>query len=162
MKRRKHSLKVVWVIVLALMLVGCGAPGVSPNQIPPTSTPTPVLSTATPTTTQVVTLARSAEEIVGTWRASRTYIRFDRDGTFRKAYALDELDSRPFAISGFRFEGTRMFIEEISVSGVPPCGDTIGIYEVLLLEGGRIQIVSTDDKCSHRRRTTAAEYESVR
>lgn len=54
-----------------------------------------------------------------------------------------------------------MFIKEISVSGVPPCRDTPGIYEVRLLEGDKIQIVAIEDKCSPRRRDMAVEYEPV-
>jgi hypothetical protein len=55
-----------------------------------------------------------------------------------------------------------MFTKELSVSGVPSYGDTPGIYEVQLLEGGRIEIVTIEDKCSPRRRDTATVYEPVR
>ncbi len=54
-----------------------------------------------------------------------------------------------------------MFIKELSVSGVPSCGDTIAIYEVRLLEGGKIQIVSIEDKCSPRRGDIAGKYKPV-
>lgn len=111
-----------------------------------------------------VPLATSAEEIVGTWQKTigAGYIRFYEDGTFHQARAPGDLDSKPFAICEFRFEGTQMFTKEISVSGVPSCGDTPGINEVQLLEGEKMEIVSIEDKCVHRRRDTATVYEPVR
>jgi hypothetical protein len=109
----------------------------------------------------VFTLATSAEEIVGTWHESSLYIRFDEDGTFRQAHALDKLDSQPYAISSYRFEGTKMVTTEISVSGVPSCGTKIGSYEIRLLENGNIQIVTIKDQCTPRGGDTAGEYEPV-
>jgi len=146
------KLRTIGVLVFTLMLfIACAS--ATPEPAPPTATPT-----------QAFTLATSAEEIAGTWHKTigAGYIRFYEDGAFHQARALDNLDSKPFAICEFRFEGTRMFTKEISVSGVPPCGDTIGIYEVRLLEGGKIQIVSIEDKCSPRRGDTATVYEPVR
>jgi hypothetical protein len=184
MNRRKLLQSVTGLTLVILFVVGCGAPAATPEPtatftlVPPTATPTPVpptvTSTAIPPTatlkpepptatpTQAFTLATSAEEIVGTWHDPAGYTRFYEDGTFHAARVLDKLDSQPYAINEFRFEGTRMFIKEISVSGVPPCGDTTGIYEVRLLEGGKIQIVAIKDKCSPRRGEMATVYEPVR
>jgi hypothetical protein len=133
-----------------------------PTPIPPTPTPTPEPPTATPT--QVFTLATSAEEIVGTWQAhaGRYYIRFDEDETFRQAHALDELDSQPYAISSYQFEGTKMVIREVSISGVPTCGKKIGSYEIRLLESGNIRIVAIEDQCEQRAGDVAREYGPVR
>ena len=140
------------LMALIMMASACG------------STPTPTAAPPTSAPTQAFTLATSAEEIVGTWQKEIGvgYVRFYEDGTFHQARALGDLDSKPFAICEFRFEGTRMFTKELSVSGVPSCGDTPGIYEVQLLEGGRIEIVAIEDKCSHRRGDTATVYEPVR
>ena len=189
MNYQKLLQQMIGVTLAMLLLVGCDTPPTTlvseapaatstsvpsvatptPTPLPPTATLTPVLPartseppTATPT--QAFTLATSAEEIVGTWHKTTGagYIRFYEDGAFHQARALDNLDSKPFAICEFRFEGTQMLIKEISVSGVPPCGDAIGIYEVRLLEGGKLQIVSIEDKCSPRRGDTATVYEPVR
>jgi hypothetical protein len=121
--------------------------------MPPTATPS-----------QVFTLATSAEEIVGTWQwhLGTRYIRFDEDGTLREADALDKLDSQPFAINSYQFEGTKMVTKEVSVSGVPSCGEKIGSYEIRLLESGNIRIVVLEDQCTHRAGFVAAEYEPVR
>jgi hypothetical protein len=147
-------------------------PTATATPVPPTATVTPVPPTATATATrpsatptQVFTLAASLEEIAGTtWRKTvgTSYIRFYEDGTFHQARALDTLDKSPFAICRFWFEGTQMFYTELSVSGVPSCGDAIGVCEVRLLEDGRFEIVSIEDSCGPRRRDTATMYEAVR
>lgn len=136
-------------------------PPATPTPEPPTATPTPELPTAT--ATQAFTLATTAEEIVGTWlKGSAYYIRFYEDGTFHQAHALDKLDSQSYAISEFWFEGTQMFTEEISVSGVPSCGKKTGIYEIRLLEVDNIQISSIKDQCIPRAGDTSGEFQPVR
>ncbi len=126
-------------------------PAPSPTPRPPTATPTPAF-----------TLIASAEKIVGTWHAGSYYIRFDKDGSFRYAYALDELDGQPYAINSYQFEGTKLVITEIKVSGVPSCGKKSGSYEIRLLENGNIRIVAVTDPCAPRADDTAGEYEPVR
>ena len=139
------------MMTFVVMMAAC-SPAQTPTAAPPTSAPT-----------QAFKLATSAEEIVGTWHNSGAgYLRFYKDGTFHWARALDNLDSQPNAINEFRFEGTQMILKEVSVSGVPGCGDATGIYEVRLLEGGKIRIVTIEDKCAPRAGSTAVEYEPVR
>lgn len=148
MSYRKLLPSIVGLTLIVSFAVGCGAPVATP--VPPTATPT-----------QVFTLAASADQIVGTWRAGSNYIRFDSDGTFRQAHVLDELDSQPYAISSYQFEGTRMAIAEVSVSGVPTCGKKVGDYEIRLLESGNIRIAG-QDQCAPRSGEIAGEYEPVR
>jgi len=125
-------------------------PTAIPTPVPPAATPTPRPPTAAARPTQEFTLATSAQEILGTWRAGNYYLRFDTDGTFRAAHALDKLDNQPYAIVSYQFEGTKMVIADISVSGVPPCGEEIGSYEVRLLESGNMQILLIKDQCTQR------------
>lgn len=179
MKRQKLSQRLIEVMLSTLLLVGCGAPAVTPvsptatpttvpltatsvppTPVPPTATPTPKPQTATPT--EAFTLATSAENIVGTWVVGNYYIRFDKDGAFRQARALDELASHPYAITSYQFEDTKMVIKEVSVSGVPTCGKKIGNYEIQLLKSGNIRIVPIKDECNPRARDIAGEYEPVR
>jgi hypothetical protein len=40
-------------------------------------------------------------------------------------------------------------MKEVSVSGVPSCGESIGSDELWLLESGNIRIVLLEDECSH-------------
>jgi hypothetical protein len=104
--------------------------------------------------------------MVGTWQAGtvggRGYIRFDEDGTFRQAYTLDKLDSQPYAIDSYQFDGTRMVATEISVSGVPSCGEKIGTYEIRLLESGNIWVEVIKDRCTKRAIDLPGEYVLVR
>lgn len=185
--KASRSRSVFCVMVLTSLLVACSspaapAPTVAPptaTQAPPTATPTPKPPTATPTPipptaaptqpptaaltpTQAFTPATSADKITGTWVMGNYYIRFDRDGTFRQAHALDKLDSQPYAVNSYQFEGTKMIMTEIKVSGVPTCGKKVGSYEIRLLENGRIRIVAIKDECAPRTGDIAGEYEPVR
>ena len=187
MSSQKLPQQMIGVTLVTLLLAGCSVPPAAPvveapaatsTPVPSVATPTPEPPTATPTPEPTATptpepptatpapaftLAASAEEIVGTWQQLGVYyIRFNEDGTFHQADALDKLDNQPYAICKFRFEGTQMSIEQISVSGVPTCGSRIGVYQVRLLEGGKIEIVVIKDKCSARAGDISREYEPVR
>jgi hypothetical protein len=123
-------------------------------------TPTPPPATATPT--PVFTLARSSQEIAGTYQKTigAGCIRFHEDGTFRQARRLDDLEDSPFASCEFHFEGTQMHVGECKVFGVPPC-NVDAVYEVRLLEVGGIEIVAIEDECEPRRLDTATVYDGV-
>jgi len=137
--------------------------------MPTTATATAVMPTATPTEetpiaapTYAFMQVTSAEEVIGTWFVGMYYIRFDEAGTFRQAHALETLDSQPYAISSYDFDGTKMVTQEISVSGVPSCGNQTGSYELRLLENGNLQILVIEDRCTGRALDTAGEYRPVR
>jgi len=135
------------------------------TSIPPTVTLTPVPPTPRPTSTptEAFTLARSADEIIGTWfNPAIVTHRFNKDGTVQHANTPDSID-QPFAINEFWFEGTKLFIKEISVSGVPSCGKVIvGIYEARMLASGRLQLRVIEDKCKPRKGDTEGIFEPVR
>jgi len=131
---------------LILLVVGCGAPAAAPSAAP----------------SDGYTLATSAEEVVGTWTSGSRYRRIDNDGTYRSASALDRLESQPDTITSYQFEGTKMIVEELWRPGGIHCVDTIGRYEVRLLESGSIQIVLLEDECTARAASVAKEYEPVR
>jgi len=135
-------------------------PASTSTPLPPVATPTPVLSTAVPT--EVFSMITSVDGLLGTWQNSdRYFYRFYADGTYNMAHAVEELDSQPYVISKFWFEEGRMFVEDISVSGVPSCKPDIGEYEIRLLESGNIRIVRIMDKCTPRARETELEFEPV-
>ena len=151
-----------------LLLAGCAAsPAMpvseAPAAIPVSVTPTPVPPTATPIppTPIAFKLATSAEEILGTWQVGDHALRFDEDGTCSHLGPYTRGD-RPYAISEFTFDGTRMSLKEISVSNVSSCGREVGTYEVRLLESGYIQFVAVNDKCASRAGDVTGVYESVR
>jgi hypothetical protein len=117
---------------------------------------------STTTNAETFVLATSPDEILGTWQSGNYYIRFDGDGTFRLAHALDRLTSQPVAIGSYLFQGTNMAIKEISVSGVPSAGDEIGNYEIKLMERGNIRIVLIRDQSRGRAGDLVREYVPVR
>lgn len=136
-------------------------PTATSTPLSPTETPTPVLPTAMPT--QVFSLITSVEELVGTWQnTDRFYYRFYTDGTYHMAHSVEDLDSQPYVVSKYWFELGKMFVEDISVSGVPSCKPNIGEYEIRLLETGNIKIVRIMDKCTPRVRETELEFKPVR
>lgn len=168
---------VISLILFLLLLTACGTPQLpsarpspTPTPLPPTARPTEILPADTPAPelptripTQVFKLAASTDDVAGTWVSGDAYyIRFDKDGTYRQAHALDKLDSQPYAILSYHFEGTTMLVTDISVSGVPSCGKRIGRYEIRLLESGNIRIVIIKEECVPRGKDTALEFEPVR
>jgi hypothetical protein len=129
----------------------------TPTRIPPTATLHPPTATAP----EPYTLPE-AEELLGTWKFSdMDFTRFYEDGTVHEAYSLAQLDADPFAVNRFELEAGRMTLRELSVSGVPPCGDKVGVYELRLLEGGKLQMVTIRDACYPRAGDVEGMYERV-
>ena len=85
--------------------------------------------------------------------------RFNTDGTVQHAHSPETID-KPFAIEEFWFEGTKLYIKTVFVSGVPNCGP-IGIYEVRLLESGKMQLKAIEDKCGPRKEDTEGIYDPI-
>ncbi len=148
----KTRLSLAFSLVMLLILTACSPAQAtaSPTLPPPTATPTPAIK-----------LATSADEIIGTWHAGDNYIRFDTDGTVRQAKGADKLDSDPYSINSFNFEGTQLTITQIKASGVPDCGTAAGSYQIQLLENGSIRIVLTKDLCSARATDIRGDYKPV-
>ena len=157
------------MIIFTMVAAACSAPTPPPTPTPepPTSTPIPPTLTPTPrptsTPTEVFTLAGSADEVLGTWsNPSISTHRFNKNGTLNYSHSPDTIDT-PFAVNEFWFEGKKLFIKEISVSGVTPCGKVaVGSYEVRLLASGNMQLRAIEDKCKLRKESTQGIYEPVR
>jgi len=120
---------------------------------------------ATPpaTESEAFVVVTSAEQVIGTWRAGNDHIRFDEDGTYRMAVGRDQLEHRPYDISGYRFEDAVMHVLNIATRGIrdPGGGGEEGRYEVRLLEGGSLQIVLIEDPSAGRAGNLAKVYELV-
>jgi len=150
---------------------------VTPSPVPPTDTPTPVPPTDTPTPVPATpTLTReptatpddnpvqvtSAEQIIGTWFwKTRYFLRFDDDGTFRQAHSLKDLDKKAYAVMYYEFKGKEMIITEKGVAGVPPCGKTVGIYDLQLLSNGNLKFAEGEDDCVLRMIELLKEWNPV-
>ena len=105
----------------------------------------------------------SFEDIAGTTYKrgpghSQIYLQFSEDGTLNFSSNRDLVVDSPFAITETRFEGTKMFLKEIS----GPCDDNPdAIYEIHLLENGNLQFVAIEDACPPRSTNFPAEYKPL-
>ena len=108
--------------------------------------------TATPpaTASEAYVVVTSADQVLGTWHVRTHYLRFDEDGTFRKAVGQSALESTPYLIEDYRFENGVMFVSNVAFQGVRKPGDAVGRYEVRILEGGDLQIVLLEDPAEGR------------
>ena len=162
---------VIHALLLALVLAGCAAPASTPapilqpattTAIPPTVTPTAVPPTSTSTPDYIK--ATSLADILGTWYNpnKKLYLRFYEDGFLHHSHSLDEIDAAPYAKHEIWFEGTQISLKQLEVSGVPSCGDSVGIYEIRLYPKGNIQVVKIKDSCPQRAGDTALPFTPVR
>lgn len=152
------------------LLAACAAPPTVSMDVPPnpvfeptslgTSTPVPSVPLSTPTPSYVV--VTSPDQVLGTWHLHAEGLRFYSDGTFRMARSVGGLESNPFAIGSYAFDGDRVLLTDIQVFGVPSCGSTIGKYELRLLEDGRLAVVVMGDDCHPRADDIRGIYEPVK
>ncbi len=103
----------------------------------------------------------SFENIAGTIYERQkppTFIHFFEDGTFHGSEVRDQLMDRPFFIEETRFEGTKLFLNQIK----GPCDDNPdAIYEIHLLENGNMELVAIEDTCAIRSSTLSVEWVPV-
>jgi len=94
-------------------------------------------------------LATSPEEIIGLYAVSpgNTILRFDPDGTTIAAPSL-YLAKNPIGEGAlFRFEGDQLILSSFDD---PVCGTTTAIYQVQLLDEGKLRFIAIEDDCQHR------------
>ena len=112
--------------------------------------------------TEAFTLVGSAEPVLGTWRCASTYTRFDEDGTVRSAWSADTLESDPYVVSDYRFDGLVMHVMEVDgCSGPTGFASMVGPYHVSLFENGELMILRIEDPCSARVGAMQRLYERV-
>jgi hypothetical protein len=126
----------------------------------PTLTRTPLAPTATAPEPYVI--VTELQQVIGTWKFSDSdFTRFYENGTYHDAYTLAQLDTDPYAVNKIEFDDGHLVAREVSVSGVPPCGGKVGIYELRLLQSGKLQIVVVKDTCGPRAGDTQGIYEHI-
>ena len=94
-------------------------------------------------------LLDSAEDMVGTWQSTvaSMVLHFNEDGTWgHETPGGDHVH----AGSEFRFEGTRLFLKDVSGGVCLLIGAETGIYEVELLENGNLKFTVIEDECAIR------------
>ena len=135
MCRLKLSKQVMWLILITLLLVGCGAPA----------------AISTPTSVRIEVVPTSPQEIAGVWDSKvwseRGYHQFREDGTLVIAYTYELVETNPIfnVPSQYWFEGETFHVKD-------DCGH--GTYLLTLTrEDDRNQKLSfqlIEDPCEQR------------
>ena len=133
---------------------------IQPTTIPPTPTLRPTDIPLTPTNEVLITIV---QEIYGTWQPLATgpdamYIQFNEDGTCRQSFSLAGLINTPEVECTYRFEESHLILTTVRVNGVPACSSPTGTYKVRSLPENKIKLVSIEDTCSPRKKSTRGEY----
>ncbi len=95
------------------------------------------------------TMATEVNDITGIYAVNpgNTVLRFDADGTLYAAPSMT-LAKNPIAPPGeFWFEGDFLYL---SSTDDPVCGTQTAIYQVELLDEGKLRFYPIEDACEHR------------
>jgi hypothetical protein len=127
---------------------------------PPTGTTAPA-TTATPPSTAVA----AGNSIVGAWLGldprDGLYQRFTADGVWLVALTPERLDTAPDAEGIYRLTGDRIILTEVKTTGLPPCNNKTGIYDVRFLSNGNLKFIAVQDGCRGRKSSTAMEHQRI-
>ena len=108
----------------------------------------------------------SLEDFAGTYEkvgsGGQFYLHILEDGTVHGSSNRDLVEDRPQIIDETRFEGTKVFLNEIKGTCVDEDAIADAIYEVHLLENGNLKFVVIEDTCLDRSSPNAVdEYAPV-
>ncbi len=96
----------------------------------------------------------SLEDFAGTYEAvgpgGQFYLHILEDGTLHLSSNRDLVEDRPQIIDETRFEGTKVFLNEIKGPCVDEDAIADAIYEIQLLENGNLKFVAIEDTCIDR------------
>lgn len=172
MRTRPDLRELAGTLLLALLIGACGAPPASPTAtLAPTLTPSPAwTATLEPTPTLTPTLGpvpvTDVNFLIGTWEptaqtSDAMYLKLNADGTFAQAFVLSRLNSEPNAEGNYTLVDSLLSMIEKKISGVPPCSMKTGIYKVMLLPDGRIELIRHKDNCKGRINSTEGRYKRI-
>ena len=140
-----------WAALMAvgLLLSGCQAPETA---IPPTLTPPPLIT--------------SAEMLIGSWEplaktADSMFLQINADGACRQSFTLDGLTDAPEVECTYTFEETDLAMTAVKLNNVSGCPSLTGKYEVWSLAEDQIQLVTRQDTCLPRIRSTSGKYQRL-
>ncbi len=109
--------------------------------IPPTEEPEPVLVT-------------SADEMVGIWLGTvageKWYVMYTGDGRYTVSLKQDDLGTSPRVSGEYWFEDGHIHLRDLENAGHwAVCEEGIvGVYDVVVLEGGKLQFQTVEDGCT--------------
>ena len=117
-------------------------------------------------TTEGDVIVTDAADLIGVWHVLGIdfdfYHEFNEDGTFRAAESPDLLADSPLLVGEFWFDEERLYMKEIEVFGIPPCGDELAIYKANIVASGNLNLTKIEDNCEPRVGSTEREHAPVR
>lgn len=152
------------LFILVLLLAGCQsepqavdeppeaeaiveATAVPPTDIPPTPIPEP-------TTTPEPALITDTADMAGIWLATvageRGYFMFTEDGRYTLALSQDQVGTAPRVSGEYWFEDGEFHIRDLENAGhwLVCEAETVGVYEAVVQEDGKIKFQTVDDGCN--------------
>jgi hypothetical protein len=94
------------------------------------------------------------KDLIGIWKPDSSndnlssVIKFGENGTYRIAYNVERLDTRPIDKGQFKLEGEHItFIPSES----PACKTNTGEYTIKMTEKGNFEFTRLEDPCDRRR-----------
>lgn len=111
----------------------------------PTSSPEPAVEPARIT---------SEEDLVGVWLgtvAGETgYVMYTADGQYRVSLVEDNLTAAPRISGEYWFEDGHLHLRDLQNAGhwVDCSADTVGVYDAVLLDSGKVRFETVEDACN--------------
>lgn len=158
----KFRYRGVILLVIVLLLVGCQSEpervdgvaepetAVEPTTVPPSDIP----RTQQPEPTPEPILITNAADMVGIWLGTvageQGYVMYTEDGRYTVALTQDDLGIAPRVSGEYWFEDGAIHLRDLENAGHwVVCGaETIGVYEVVVLEDGNVQFQTVEDGCA--------------
>ena len=105
-----------------------------------------------------------SEDLIGIWEQDLPadiliVLKIGADGTFRMAWEVEKLNTRPIDKGQIKFDGNQVtFVSSES----PTCKNLIGKYNIMMTEKGNFQLTEMEDPCYDRRRGFIPEWTRVK
>lgn len=120
---------------------------VPPTDIPPTSPPEP---TPIPEPALITTADDMAGIWLGTVAGEKGYVMYTDDGRYAVSLVQDDLGTAPRVSGEYWFEDGKIHLRDLENAGhwVVCDEETVGVYEVAVLEDDSLQFQTVDDDCN--------------
>lgn len=156
MKGYCSRIALILLMIALLIFAGCQSePEAAEVAAPEVEEAAVVENTAVPPTEiSDPGLITSAGDMVGIWLgtvAGETgYVMYTDDGRYTVALSQDNVGSAPRVSGEYWFEDGKIHLRDLENAGHWTVCDaeTVGVYEVAVLEGGRIKFQTIDDGCN--------------
>ncbi len=145
------------IILIAAMFVLAGCQSESPETIPEVPEPaatavvenTAVPPTAAPDPGMITEAGDMAGIWLGTVAGEKGYVMYTEDGRYTVALVQENLGTAPRVSGEYWFEDGKIHLRDLENAGHWTVCDaaTVGVYEVMAAEDGKIKFLTVDDGC---------------